>query len=209
MRHPRTPTPPTRRTLGWMPTVVVLGAVLVAGALASAWLRGDTARDGVQVPSPLLRIGAAATGDWEVMASSGEPRDGFPQPLMRTADDICFGFSRVDFDRAEPAPSLARCIDRPQLPADGFVLVAVVASGLESWHVIAFGTEVDAVYLELADGTRLDPGRVHLADSAVALRLPIEHTPAELRWSSPTVTYRCRPEVDAAPGEWCEAPGGT
>lgn len=179
--------------------------VIMAAAVGLVWLlvlAGQPAMRGTQVEgTPEIRMARATEMNWhELSSETGEERPGFPEPMVSTADGICIGFGRVDFTREERRPSVARCVEPPELRSVGPGAIATLmtlASGLDTWHFLEAASSVDEVRVWLADGGALGPERIYISGSTFALRLPNERDLSEIAWSSGSREWRCVPEAEA------------
>ncbi|MDW3176487.1 MAG: hypothetical protein R8J94_03760 [Acidimicrobiia bacterium] len=175
---------------------------IVAAAVALVWLLvlvGRPAMEGAQVEgNPEIRMARASEMTWhDLVSRTGEERPGFPEPMVSRADHICIGFGRVDFTREERRPSVARCVEPPELRSVGPGAIATLmtlASGLDTWHFLEAATPVDRVRVEMAEGETLSLDRIYVSGSTFALRLPNERELREIAWSSGSREWRCAPE---------------
>lgn len=180
-------------------------AIMVTAAML-VWLLILAAKPaplpGVQVDGlPDIRMAQATEMEWDQLVSqSGDERPGFPEPMVWRGDRICVGFGRVDFSPEQRRPSVARCVDPPDVRTAGPSAIATLmtlASGLDTWHFIEASSEVGDVRVTLAEGERLGADRIYVLGSIFALRLPNERELRELEWSTAPGSWRCTPEAEA------------
>lgn len=175
---------------------------ILAAAVGLVWLlvlAGQPAMRGTQVEgTPEIRMARATEMNWrELVSGTEEERPGFPEPMVSRADGICIGFGRVDFTQAQRRPSVARCVEPPELRSVGpgaISTLMTLASGLDTWHFLEAATPVDRVRLEMAEGETLSLDRIYVSGSTFALRLPNERELSEIAWSSGSREWRCAPE---------------
>ncbi|MGI9645848.1 MAG: hypothetical protein ACR2O6_11120, partial [Ilumatobacteraceae bacterium] len=191
--------------------LVLVVAVAVVAAVVVFTVGGDDRPEesGEQLAGPTARIAGAGNRPWvEVIPQSGEPREGWPPPMIARGTEVCFGFGRVDFG-PPTRPTLARCVEAaeiPEPPANGLVSLVVIDAGNDAWHLLLAGGDVDSAGLTAADGTEIDPERVHVDGDLLALRLSRTVDLADLSWIVGRARIRCAPPAGAAvSGQFCAA----
>ena len=97
---------------------------IMAAAVALVWLlvlAGRPALPGAQVEgTPEIRMAQPSEMNWhELVSGAEEERPGFPEPMVSRGDRICIGFGRVDFKQEERRPSVARCVEPPEVRSLG------------------------------------------------------------------------------------------
>jgi hypothetical protein len=174
-------------------------AAIMAAAVALVWLlvfAGKPTLPGAQVDgTPAIHMAQPSAMTWhDLVSEAGEERPGFPEPMVSRADRICIGFGRVDFTQEERRPSVARCVEPPEVRSLGPGAIATlmtVASGLDTWHFLEAANPVDEVRVELAEEGALGRDRIYISGSTFALRLPNELELGEIRWSNESRKWRC------------------
>lgn len=184
-------------------------AVVVVSIAAWLWTSGDGIDElpGSQIRSPEVSIGNAESRRWVVLGDEAETnRPDIPRSLIALDTQICFGFERLDF--GVPArPSVARCVERTDLESldeDSIASIFVVKTGLDTWHVIAFGAPVDQIAVLGDDNNELAADRIFFGDGVVALRMPNDVRIESMSWTLGRARYRCEPAPDAVDsGRFC------
>jgi hypothetical protein len=176
---------------------LLIAAVGVACLAALGLLVGDdaTVEDGYRAAGDSdVSIGTAEGRSWrQLEPASGSSRPGFPPPAVSTSEGWCFGFTRLDFD-GPPRPSVARCVapdEVPDLAPDEMYPAIQVRAGRDVWHLVAFGRPIDDVAVTLADGTDLEPSRIHLDERVAALRLSAGAPVDNFEWADGRIRFRC------------------
>lgn len=191
--------------------LLVLAAGVLAAVVAVAIVtdRAESAR-GAQVESPAVVTTSAEFRAWRVLTPlDGSRRDGWPRPMVSVGDDICFGFEN-DAIGAPVRPSLARCVDRAELPPLGpsqVVSLVTVRSGRDVWHVLMTAEPVSSIEFRTSADGRVDDDRIHVDGRIVAARLATAEPIVELAWTIGRTETRCAPPGDVAlDGRFCPLP---
>jgi hypothetical protein len=179
-------------------TAVLLAIVIV---LVVQLVSEPTTQEGTQATSAeSFVLERAAFRGWEPLVSiSGEPRPGYPAPMVWTADRVCIGFARLDFGPDDLRPSLARCEPHStgNMAANTIRSLVSVKAGFDTWHFIEAADHIDSIEVSLASGERMSDDRILLSGSIGALRLENDRDLETVEWSTRSSTYRCRPDPTA------------
>jgi len=188
-------------------------AALLALAVAMLgvwmWAGGDGVDEqpGSQIRSPEVSIGDAESHRWTVLKNDADTnRADFPRSLIAADSQLCFGFERIDFG-LPIRPSLARCVEREtlrDLQEDSIASAFVIKTGLDTWHVIAFGSPIDEFTIVGDDNEDLAPDRIFLGDGVIVLRLANDIQIESMSWTVGRSRYLCRPAADVVDsGRFC------
>jgi len=181
---------------------VAVGFIIGAGVIWLMLSGGGQVEQGVQIEGyEATMFSLAAVEGWELLVpGDGQPRLGFPEPMVWKSDGVCIGFSRVDFGPEDRRPTLARCVPHaPVAPlgANTIVSLVVIPSGFDTWHFVETAQPLESVRIELEEGGTVDADRIYIGGSTVALRLENENDLVSFEWSTMESTFQCTSDATA------------
>lgn len=191
--------PPTSRPRS-LRLQITIGLLLVIAAVVWVFATTSPSTQGQQVDGPLATTLRLAEDDGWIALTSGAERPGFPEPMLWTADGICIGFGRVDFEPDDRRPSLARCRLGDTAGSIGPNMIRPlisIASGFDTWHFLETADAVEGVNVQFGDGGRIEADRAYIGGSMIALRLENGRDLTSFGWVTTESSYRCTPEPTA------------
>ena len=185
------------------PLVAIGAGVLVALIIGIAvqFASEPQPDDGIQRPTGSVVLRRAGVDGWvPLVPTAGQPRSGFPAPMVWRSDRVCIGFARADFGPDDFRPSLARCERDPleqEMASNEIRSLLSIESGFDTWHFIEAAAPLTAVRVQLSVDRPMSNDRIHLAGSTVALRLEVGVDLVSIEWSTSTDVFRCMPDPEA------------